>query len=146
MDRSHVQPLVGLYEGIAGVRPLLRRGVGETHRSPYHHSARIGEEVTLKRYERTGAHTAEFQPESTNPEHKPIRVDARTDDVAIVGIVVGTIIGTRRRDRSEEVGNIPERGRSSPKSKSREGEWQDSAIRRAKQEVQLEWQVPSRSD
>ena len=61
-----------------------------------HHSARIGEEVTLKRYERTGAHTVEFQPESTNPEHKPIRVDARTDDVASVGIVVGAIIGTRR--------------------------------------------------
>ena len=58
--------------------------------------ARIGEEVTLKRYEQIGPHTVEFQPESTNPEHKPIRVDARTDDVAIVGVVVGAIIGTRR--------------------------------------------------
>ena len=58
--------------------------------------ARIGEEVTLKRYERTGPHALEFQPESTNPEHKPIRVDTRTDDVAIVGVVVGAIIGTRR--------------------------------------------------
>ena len=44
------------------------------------------------------------------------------------------------------MGNVPEPGRSSPKSKPREGEWQDSAIRRAKQEVQLEWQAPSRSD
>ena len=58
--------------------------------------ARIGEEVTLKRFERTGEHTVEFQPESTNPEHEPIRADLRTDDVAIVGIVVGAIIGTRR--------------------------------------------------
>ena len=58
--------------------------------------ARIGEEVTLKRYEQTGPHTVEFQPESTNPEHKPIRVDTRTDDVAIVAVVVGAIIGTRR--------------------------------------------------
>ena len=58
--------------------------------------ARIGEEVTLKRYERTGPDTVEFQPESTNPQHKPIRVDANTDDVAIVGVVVGAIIGTRR--------------------------------------------------
>ena len=58
--------------------------------------ARIGEEVPLKRYERIGPHTVEFQPASTNPEHQPIRVDARTEDVAIVGIVVGAIIGTRR--------------------------------------------------
>ena len=58
--------------------------------------ARIGNEVTLKRYERTGPDTVEFQPASTNPEHKPIRVDASTEDVAIVGVVVGAIIGTRR--------------------------------------------------
>ena len=58
--------------------------------------ARIGEEVTLKRFERVDEHTVEFQPQSTNPEHKPIRADLRTDDVAIVGIVVGAIIGTRR--------------------------------------------------
>ena len=58
--------------------------------------ARIGEEVTLKRFERTGEHTVEFQPESTNPEHGPIRADLRSDDIAIVGVVVGAIIGTRR--------------------------------------------------
>ena len=58
--------------------------------------ARIGKEVTLKRYQRIGPHTVEFQPASTNPEHEPIRVDARTEDVAIVGVVVGGIVGTRR--------------------------------------------------
>ena len=58
--------------------------------------ARIGEEVALNRYERIGPHAVEFQPASTNPVHQPIRVDARTEDVAIVGIVVGAIIGTRR--------------------------------------------------
>ena len=58
--------------------------------------ARIGQEVTLKRYQRVSNKTVEFQPVSTNPEHEPIRVDARTDDVAIVGVVVGAIIGTRR--------------------------------------------------
>ena len=58
--------------------------------------ARIGDEVTLKRYERTGPDTVEFQPASTNPEHKPIHVNGSTGDVAIVGVVVGAIIGTRR--------------------------------------------------
>ena len=58
--------------------------------------ARIGEEVTLKRFERNCKHAVEFQPESTNPDHEPIRADLRSDDVAIVGIVVGAIIGTRR--------------------------------------------------
>ena len=58
--------------------------------------ARIGQEATLKRYQRIDKDTVEFQPVSTNPEHQPIRVDANTDDVAIVGVVVGAIIGTRR--------------------------------------------------
>ena len=58
--------------------------------------ARIGQEVTLKRYQRIDKDTVEFQPVSTNREHQPIRVDAGTEDVAIVGVVVGAIIGTRR--------------------------------------------------
>ena len=58
--------------------------------------ARIGDAVTLKRYQRTGPDTLEFQPESTNPDHEPIRVDLRTDDVQIVGVVVGAIVGGRR--------------------------------------------------
>ena len=58
--------------------------------------ARIGQEATLKRYQRLSKDTVEFQPVSTNPEHQPIHVDANTDDVAIVGVVVGAIIGTRR--------------------------------------------------
>ena len=58
--------------------------------------ARIGEEVALKRLQRTGPHTVELQPESTNPNHEPIRVDLRTDDVQIVGVVVGAIVGGRR--------------------------------------------------
>ena len=58
--------------------------------------ARIGDEVALKRFQRTGPDTVEFQPESSNPDHEPIRVDVRTDDVQIVGVVVGAIVGGRR--------------------------------------------------
>ena len=58
--------------------------------------ARIDNEVTLKRYERTRPHTMEFQPANTNPEHEPIRVDARGDYVAIVRVVIGAISGTQR--------------------------------------------------
>ena len=63
--------------------------------------ARIGDAVTLKRYQRTGPDTVEFQPESTNPDHEPIRVDLRTDDVRIVGMVVGAIVGTGRAAAKE---------------------------------------------
>ena len=58
--------------------------------------ARIGVEVTLKRYHRTGTYTFELQPQSSNPEHEPIQVDTRSEDFEIVGIVVGAIIGTPR--------------------------------------------------
>lgn len=60
--------------------------------------ARIGPEVTLKRYCRKGADIIELQPESSNPEHEPIRIDRDTEDFEIVGVVVGAIVGARRRD------------------------------------------------
>ena len=58
--------------------------------------ARIGTDITLKRYERTGKTTVELQPVSTNAEHKPIEIRPTTTDVEIVGVVVGAIVGTRR--------------------------------------------------
>ena len=56
----------------------------------------VGEEVTLKRYERIDANTVELQPMSSNPDHEAIRIGPTTDDAEIVGIVVGAIVGTRR--------------------------------------------------
>ena len=50
----------------------------------------------LKRFHRRNGDVIELQPESTNPEHKPIRIDRQTEDFEIVGVVVGAIIGTRR--------------------------------------------------
>ena len=60
--------------------------------------ARIGQEITLKRYARKSASVIELQPESTNPEHEPIRIEPHTEDFEIVGIVVGAIVGARRRE------------------------------------------------
>ena len=60
--------------------------------------ARIGQEIALKRYCRKSASVIELQPESSNPEHKPIRIDRETEDFEIVGVVVGAIVGARRRD------------------------------------------------
>ena len=58
--------------------------------------ARIGEEVTLKRFARIDAEKVELQPVSTNSEHEPIEIGTTTEDAEIVGIVVGAIVGTRR--------------------------------------------------
>ena len=58
--------------------------------------ARIGEEVTLKRFQRIDDEHVELQPVSTNPEHEPIPIGPSTEDAEIVGIVVGAIVGTRR--------------------------------------------------
>lgn len=56
--------------------------------------ARIGTDITLKRYHR-GEGVIELQPESTNTEHQTMRMDPETD-FEIVGVVVGAIIGTQR--------------------------------------------------
>ena len=57
--------------------------------------ARIDDAITLKRYHRINAECIELQPQSTNPEHRPLRIGPDTD-FGIAGIVVGAIIGTRR--------------------------------------------------
>lgn len=64
--------------------------------------ARIGDEITLKRFMRKADNTMELQPESNDPEHTPIRIGAETEDSEIVGIVVGAIIGTRRSEGTAE--------------------------------------------
>ena len=53
--------------------------------------ARIGTEITMKRYHEAPP-WIELRPESTNPEHKTIRVD-ESDDWQIVGVIVGAVIG-----------------------------------------------------
>ena len=57
---------------------------------------RIGAQLTLRRYERTGPRTVKFRPMRTTPESTPIRADAPTGDIAIVGVVVGAIVGPGR--------------------------------------------------
>ena len=56
--------------------------------------ARIGGDITMKRYHRDDDHIA-LQPHSTNPEHETIAIEVDTEDFEIVGVVVGAIIGTR---------------------------------------------------
>ena len=58
--------------------------------------ARIGNEVVVKRFCRTESGTIELQPDSHNPEHEAIRIDANTVDFEVIGSVVGAIVGTRR--------------------------------------------------
>ena len=50
--------------------------------------ARIGDEVTVKRFRQRGS-IITLSPE--NPEFKPIRIDLRKQDVAIEGIMTGLI-------------------------------------------------------
>lgn len=84
---------VGLYTGdVVAVRRTPEASHGDVV------VARIGPEITLRRYCRNTESTVELQPESTNPAHEPIRIDPRTDDFEIVGVIVGAIVGARRRN------------------------------------------------
>ena len=50
--------------------------------------ARLGDDVTVKRYRKSGS-VIELLPE--NPDFKPIRVDANRDDFALEGLAVGLL-------------------------------------------------------
>ena len=50
--------------------------------------ARLGDDVTVKRYKKTGS-LIELLPE--NPDFKPIRVEAGRDDFALEGLAVGLL-------------------------------------------------------
>jgi len=52
--------------------------------------ARVGDDVTVKRWRRKG-HTIELLPE--NPDFEPIVVDSRSDAFALEGIAVGLLRG-----------------------------------------------------
>jgi len=82
------------------VRGLSMRDAGildgdllAVHRTPDAQSgqvvvARIGNEVTVKRFKRRG-HAVQLLPE--NPDFEPIEIDLRHDEMAIEGIAVGVI-------------------------------------------------------
>ena len=55
--------------------------------------ARIGDEVTLKRFVRLSKRHVELRPESTNPKHRTIAVDLATTELHIDGVAVGALIG-----------------------------------------------------
>ena len=55
--------------------------------------ARIEDAITLKRFHRSSGGAIELQPQSTNPEHKPITIDENVQNWEIVGVVVGAMIG-----------------------------------------------------
>jgi repressor LexA len=52
--------------------------------------ARVGDEVTVKRWRQRG-HVVELLPE--NPEYSPIVLDTRHDEFAVEGLGVGLIRG-----------------------------------------------------
>ena len=66
--------------------------------------ARIGQEITLKRFRQVSDECIELKPESTNPEHETIRIDPTTGDFQIVGVVVGAIVGTKQDSKGRGPG------------------------------------------
>ena len=55
--------------------------------------ARLDDHVTLKRFVRRDERHVELRPESTNPEHKSIQIDLKTEGFEIAGVAVGALIG-----------------------------------------------------
>ena len=63
--------------------------------------ARIEQKIMVRRMVRINDGCVELQPESTNPKHQSLRIDAQTKDIEIVGVVVGAVVGVPRTRRQE---------------------------------------------
>ena len=63
--------------------------------------ARIGQEIVVRRLRRIDAGCVELQAESTNPKHRSVRIDGKSKDIEIVGVVVGAVVGVPRTRRKE---------------------------------------------
>lgn len=55
-------------------------------------AARIQDDVVLARYHRLDERTVELRPESNNPNLEPLRFDTRTDDMEVIGVVIGRVL------------------------------------------------------
>ncbi len=54
--------------------------------------ARVDDHVSLQRYKRIDDRYVELQPESTNPDYEPIRIDCKNTASRIDGVMVGALI------------------------------------------------------
>ena len=64
--------------------------------------ARLGDEVTLKRFVRVDDRHVELRPESFNPAHEVTKLDLALHILQIEGIAVGGLIGKLRGKGNEE--------------------------------------------
>ena len=71
--------------------------------------ALIGQEITLKRLRRINSECIELEPESTNPKHRSIRIDAHAEDVEIVGVILGPSWESPGHPTERGPGRRPER-------------------------------------
>ena len=55
-------------------------------------AARIDGDVVLRRYHRIDDRTAELRPESRSPRHATKRIGAESEDVEILGVVIGRML------------------------------------------------------
>ena len=87
MDRA------GLTDG--GLVALARGGDEEGKRTIVDGdivAVRTEDDVVLRRVQGVGATTLELRPESTGRKHRTVRFDSRTDDVEIIGVVIGRML------------------------------------------------------
>ena len=91
--RSDAMECAGLSDG--GIVALRLVNHGEEH-APIADgdvvAARVRDDVVLRRYHRIDDRTAELRPESTSPEHQVLCVDAESNAVEILGVVIGRML------------------------------------------------------
>ena len=57
-------------------------------------AARIADNVVLRRVHGIDATTGELRPESTSRKHRSVRFDTRSDEIQIIGVVIGRMLAS----------------------------------------------------
>ena len=91
--RGDAMSRAGLADG--GIVALARR-CGEDGKMTFSDgdivAARVADDVMLRRVHGIDATTVELRPESRSRKHRAIRFDTRTDEVEIIGVVIGRML------------------------------------------------------
>ena len=91
--RDSAMEATGLSEGaIVALRLVHDNASAEPAQNGDVVAARVGDKIMVRRYRIVNDRTVELHPESDRPQHRTITLLAETEDMEVIGVVIGRML------------------------------------------------------